>query len=91
MRNLTLAVALKSGTVFNVTCTLNGYLVIPSQASDPNTWFGSLPDISIPLVVAVAGVTGSTYDLKYKVGQAAEVTDSRALQTGGVDVVHLSI
>lgn len=91
MRDLTLSVALKAGTVFNVTCTLNGYLVIPSNGSDPNAWSGIIPDAAIPLVVMVAGVKGSTYELKYKIGSADEVASSRVLPNGGVDVVEKDI
>ena len=88
MRDYSITVAVKSGTLFNVTCTLNGYLVLPSQEADPNSWHGKIPDKKIPLVIAAVGVAGSNYELKCKIGNDDNKSEIRNLPEGGADVYH---
>lgn len=86
MRDFVVEIKVKAGTVFNVTATLNGYQVIPSDEEDPNAWHGKVPDKKIPLLVAGVGVMDAEYDVNYHAGSDAAKTSTRKIPEGGVDI-----
>jgi len=90
MREFTLEIRQKAGTVFNVTATLNGYQVIPSDENNPNAWHGQIPDKQIPLVVASVGVALS-YEIHYCANGAADTNVPRRSGDNGVDIFHADV